>query len=258
MSGEMWQQKIVIIKSPSLSVSAAVSINKNKKWMEKPEVGKMIYPRKISERRAGARALLIRCVNNSQASTLWCFPGKKTSTTPTPKTVMSRRTEPLSPDSVIHSVGDGVINAYSGLPFGHNQTPGSGMSDLGSGIRGSRFEARSFSGFWSSGGKLLIFFVFTLTFEAKRRKLIEGLISTHQPRTPDEGSLSRRQRGVWLINSSLADKFPSLPFAIRHSPSTRFMLLCALIIGINEGEGCQYRRTAQHTGGSKISIWNVL
>lgn len=31
-------------------------------------------------------------------------------------------------------------------------------------------------------GELLIFFVFTLTFEAKRRKLIEGLIST-QPAT---------------------------------------------------------------------------
>lgn len=74
-------------------------------------------------------------------------------------------------------VDDGIINAFSQPPLGMTDdddderlslSPFLSVLDLF-----PAFEVR---------GELLIFFVFTLTFEAKRRKLIEGLIST-QPAT---------------------------------------------------------------------------
>lgn len=63
----------------------------------------------------------------------------------------------------------------------------------------STVSARPVSGFWSSG-ELLIFFVFTLTFEAKRRKLIEGLISTQSATNTDtitNNTNTQKDTGDW-------------------------------------------------------------
>lgn len=76
-------------------------------------------------------------------------------------------------------VDDGIINAFSQPPLGMADDrlclwPPLSLSHALSVLDPfPAFEVR---------GELLIFFVFTLTFEAKRRKLIEGLIST-QPAT---------------------------------------------------------------------------
>lgn len=135
-------------KIPKLiSKRSSQSINRNKKKRR----------RKAEEGRGGAKwytpkrsrhgALLIRCVNNSQASTLWCFAGKgtrtTTTTTPTPKSVMmmGRRTEPLSPDSVIHS--DGSMASLTHIPdclsgTGRHPDPATRIRDAASRIRGSR------------------------------------------------------------------------------------------------------------------------
>lgn len=165
--------------------SQSINRNKKKKEGERPRWGEMIHPKKISawssahpvcQQFPSFNALMFRRQRDQDYGHDHAHAEKRDDDGQTDGATKPRQCHPLWRL-------DGIINAYSGLPFGHRQTPGSGNQDPGCSVwnpREPRLEARSVSGFWSSSGGLLIFFVFTLTFEAKRRKLIEGLISTHQ------------------------------------------------------------------------------
>lgn len=106
------------------------------------------------------------------------------------------------------------------------------------------------SAFWSSSGRLLIFFVFSLTFGAKGRKLIEGLISTHTPTRPAKDSrlVERRQRGVWLINSSLEDESPQRAKSLHaiYAVCTNYGLRWRWRLSIREAANCQLKCLLLH------------
>lgn len=161
--GGKWQQKIVIIKSQSLSVSAAVRVltETKKKKGERPRWGEMIHPEKISawssahpvcQQFPSFNALMFRRQRDQDHDHDHAHAEKRDDDGQMDGATKPRQCHPLCRL-------DGIINAYSGLPFGHRQTPGSGNQDPGckrlesegAEVRGSlrfrllKFERRAFN-----------------------------------------------------------------------------------------------------------------
>lgn len=90
-------------------------------------------------------------------------------------------------------VDDGIINAFSQPPLGMADDRLCLWPPLSLSLSHALSVLDPFPAF-EVRGELLIFFVFTLTFEAKRRKLIEGLISTEPATLTHTQQDSHQQR----------------------------------------------------------------